>query len=234
MNTWQSVSYKIIAALGRVLIRSTEWLIFLIDKRHAFYDLHHFDWHKKVEAQFPAILNELQIALTDYQLIPELKNLSEEQQRIVKGNKWKSFFFYVYGRKLEKNCQQYPCTTAAVESIPGMVTAFFSILEPGTVLEPHRGTYAGVLRYHLALIVPENQSGCFLQIHNEIRHWQTGKSIIFDDTFIHHAENQTDELRVVLFVDFIRPLPFPLNLWNKCMIDLIGHSPYIQKIVERI
>ena len=43
----------------------------------------------------------------------------------------------------------------------------------------------------------------------DIRHWEEGKSMIFDDTFNHEVWNDTDETRVVLFVDVLRPLPSP-------------------------
>jgi len=39
--------------------------------------------------------------------------------------------------------------------IPGSTTGFFSILSPHKHIPPHRGPWAGVLRLHLGLMVPE-------------------------------------------------------------------------------
>lgn len=226
--------YRFISVLGQNAIAVLEWLMFRFTLQQSFYVLEKFPWHKKVEEKYPQILQELNRALINYDNIPELKEISEEQQRIIKGNKWKTLFFYAYGEMVKKNCDKFPHTHNALKDIPGMVTAFYSILESQTKLTPHRGTYAGVLRYHLALIVPKNEKGCLLCIGDETRHWQAGKSLIFDDTLEHFAQNNTDEIRVVLFVDFKRPLPFPLSTINSFVIWLIGKSPYIQKIIERV
>jgi beta-hydroxylase len=45
--------------------------------------------------------------------------------------------------------------------------------------------------------------------------------------------NDSDCHRVVLFVDFERPLPFPLSMLNRLMIWLVSRSPFVTKAVER-
>ena len=62
----------------------------------------------------------------------------------------------------------------------------------------------------------------------EIRHWSEGKAMIFDDSFPHEAWNETDEIRVVLFLDIVRPIKFPLSLVNQLLLKLIASSPFIQ------
>ena len=37
-------------------------------------------------------------------------------------------------------------------------------------------------------------------------HWRDGEAVMFDETFIHWAENKSDKLRVILFCDVERPL----------------------------
>ncbi len=96
-----------------------------------------------------------------------------------------------------------------MREIPGMTTAMFSILSPRKHILDHRGPYKGVLRYHLGLIVPREAERCRIRVGEDIRHWEEGKSLIFDDTFNHEVWNDTDETRVVLFVDVLRPLPSP-------------------------
>ena len=102
-----------------------------------------------------------------------------------------------------------PRTAALMREIPGMTTAMFSILSPRKHILDHRGPYKGVLRYHLGLIVPRDAEACRIRVGEDIRHWEEGKSMIFDDTFNHEVWNDTDETRVVLFVDVLRPLPVP-------------------------
>ncbi len=108
-----------------------------------------------------------------------------------------------------------PRTAALMREIPGMTTAMFSILSPRKHILDHRGPYKGVLRYHLGLIVPEDAEACRIRVGEDIRHWEEGKSMIFDDTFNHEVWNDTDETRVVLFVDVLRPLPFPESAINR-------------------
>lgn len=109
-----------------------------------------------------------------------------------------------------------------------MKTALFSILLPHKHIPEHRGYYKGVIRYHLGLIVPQSQEKCRIRVGNEVRHWEEGKSLIFDDTFQHEVWNKTDEIRVVLFLDFIRPMVFPFSLINQLMIQFIAWSPLVQ------
>ena len=51
--------------------------------------------------------------------------------------------------------------------------------------------------------------------------------MVFDDTFDHEVWNDTDETRVVLFVDFLRPLPEPDSMINRAIIKAIGYSPFV-------
>ena len=85
-----------------------------------------------------------------------------------------------------------------------------------------------MLRYHLGLLVPHAAHTCAIDVAGETRHWEAGKSLIFDDSYIHSAWNLSDEVRVVLFVDFARPLVFPANLVTRLFLMLIARSGYVQ------
>ena len=69
----------------------------------------------------------------------------------------------------------------------------FSILSPHKRIPPHVGPYKGVLRYHLALKVPEPADQCGITVHGVTRHWEEGKSLVFDDVWEHSAWNETDD-----------------------------------------
>jgi len=51
--------------------------------------------------------------------------------------------------------------------------------------------------------------------------------MIFDDTFEHEAWNRTGAVRVVLFVDIMRPMRFPAGLLNALMTWVIALSPFV-------
>jgi beta-hydroxylase len=125
-------------------------------------------------------------------------------ERFLYGTGWDVFGLHAFGQKLQANCALCPRTTEAVESIPGLMTAGFSWLEPGTHIKPHIGYSKAVLRCHLALIIPEE---CRLRVGPETRSWEEGKTLVFDDTTEHEAWNRSNSDRVVLLLDFKRPGP---------------------------
>jgi beta-hydroxylase len=114
-----------------------------------------------------------------------------------------------------------------------MTSAMFSILAGNKRLPPHRGPYKGVLRYHLGLKVPQPDR-CGIRVREQVARWEEGKELIFDDTYEHEAWNDGAEPRVVLFVDFLRPLPFPLSTVNRAVIRVISKSPFIQDAKGRL
>ncbi|MER0538618.1 aspartyl/asparaginyl beta-hydroxylase domain-containing protein, partial [Pseudomonas aeruginosa] len=81
----------------------------------------------------------------------------------------------------------------------------FAELPPGSKLVRHRDPYAGSLRFHLGLFTP-NDPACFIEVDGERYHWRDGEAVVFDETFIHYAENATEHNRIILFCDIERPL----------------------------
>ena len=129
---------------------------------------------------------------------------------------WKRFHLTWYGRDMASAGALCPQTVALLESIPSIKAAMFASLPPGATLVRHRDPYAGSLRYHLGLATP-NDPGCFIEVDGQRYHWKDGEPVIFDETFIHHAANQTLRQRIVLFCDVERPLYTPPLRWfNRC------------------
>lgn len=187
-----------------------------------------FPWTAEIEAHWPAMRRELDALLTSDTPIPGFEEFSEDQLFLTNDKRWKTFFFLGYGVKFDTNISKCPNTWTALQGIPGLTTAFFSILEPKKSLAPHRGPYKGVLRYHLGLRVPSPAELCWITVAGETRHWTEGKSLIFDDAYLHSAGNDSDTIRVVLFVDFARPLFFPLNVINRGVLWVLSRSGYVQ------
>lgn len=186
-----------------------------------------FPWTKSIEAGFPAIRRELDELMRHRDALPNIQDLSPEQKGLTSDDGWKIYALYTYGLKARRNCRRCLETTRLLEQIPGMKTAFFSVLAPGKRLAPHRGPYKGVLRYHLGLIVPEPRQSCGIRVGGELMHWSEGESLVFDDHFEHEAWNETEHDRVVLFVDFVRPMSFPGCLVNWLLIKVIAISPMV-------
>jgi beta-hydroxylase len=118
---------------------------------------------------------------------------------------WKRFYLKWYDDFLPSAKTLCPETTALLAQIPSVNAAMFTLLPPGSRLGAHRDPFAGSLRYHLGLITP-NSDKCNIVVDGERYYWKDGEAVMFDETFIHEAENKTDVTRVILFCDIERPL----------------------------
>ena len=122
---------------------------------------------------------------------------------------WKRFHMKWYGDFLPSAVQRCPKTVELLRSIPDLNAAAFTLLPPGSKLGRHRDPFASSLRYHLGLLCPR-QEGCRIWVDGIEYTWKDGEDCVFDETYIHWAENTTEEPRLILFVDFTRPLHTPI------------------------
>ncbi|HTD58234.1 MAG TPA: aspartyl/asparaginyl beta-hydroxylase domain-containing protein [Solirubrobacteraceae bacterium] len=192
-----------------------------------FFPNDRFPWIEQVEANWETIREELEGVLADREALPNFQDISKDQIEITDDDDWKTYFLYGYGFAAKLGVETCPKTAASMREIPGMTTAMFSILSPRKHILDHRGPYKGVLRYHLGLIVPRDAERCRIRVGQDFRHWREGESLMFDDTFNHEVWNDTDETRVVLFVDVLRPLPSPWDQINRLIVKAIGYSPFV-------
>ena len=156
-----------------------------------FKAVQEYEFTKELEANWQVIRQELE-QLSD-------KDFLDWPEKHLYGKGWQTFGLYAFGMKLHKNCRLCPETTKLIEGIPHMVTAGFSSLLPSTHIAAHTGYPEGLLRCHLGLV---GCDGCSLRVGAEVRDWQEGKCLIFDDTTEHEAWNRGDRTRVVLLIDF--------------------------------
>ncbi len=181
-----------------------------------------------LEDNWRLIREELENVLQDRDKIPAFQEISPDQKRIAFGDRWKTFIFYGFGYRADDNCARCPHTVRILESIPNLKTAWFSILSPGYHVPAHRGVTKGIIRVHLGLIVPKDRDNCYMRVGDQICHWDEGKYFVFDDTYDHEVFNNTDEDRVVLLLDFDRPMKWPGRLFNWIFLSGIRHTAYVQ------
>ena len=164
--------------IGFKLLKKYEQLIpqYSLIGNTPFLDTKQFSWTEELEANWEVIRKELDEILKYKEELPNFQDISLDQgYSTTKDDLWKTYFLYGYGIKVAPNCQRCPETTRLIEKIPGMKTAFFSILLPNKHIPEHRGPYKGVVRYHLALKVPEPKEKCCIRVANEVQHWSEGK-----------------------------------------------------------
>ena len=70
----------------------------------------------------------------------------------------------------------------------------------------------GFMRATLRVLYNLNEmtdDSAYIVVGDTTNRWRDNKLFIFDDTLLHESINQTDQARYCLFVDMIRPTPFP-------------------------
>ena len=181
-----------------------------------FYDSGEFDWVPEIEAAAGTIRDELSELLKDgtddfraYLHGAAEGVLRMDKNKALVGNKdWSALFLCENGWTVPEVLKRCPRTwetilKAPVPRVSGWgPTAMFSLLKAGARISPHTGMFNTRLVCHLPLIVPPN---CRFRVGNEVREWEEGKLLIFDDTIEHEAWNDSDEDRIVLIFDIWRP-----------------------------
>ncbi len=181
-----------------------------------FFDPAQFDWVPEIEAATGVIREELTELLKggtdDFRAYlhggAEGVLRMDKNKELVGSKDWSALFLAENGWVVPKVVERCPRTwktvlKAPVPRISGWgPTAMFSLLKAGARISPHTGMFNTRLICHLPLIVPPN---CRFRVGNEVREWEEGKLLIFDDTIEHEAWNESNEDRVVLIFDIWRP-----------------------------
>jgi aspartyl/asparaginyl beta-hydroxylase (cupin superfamily) len=172
-----------------------------------------FDWAPAIEAAAPAIREELDALLAagtdDFRAYVQHQTVAPEANKALLGKKdWSILPLCENGWLVPNVLDQCPRTWEAMLKAPlprisgWGPTVVFSLLKGGAHIAPHSGMFNTRLVCHLPLIVP---AGCRFRVGNEVREWQEGKLLIFDDTIEHEAWNDSNEDRIVLIFDIWRP-----------------------------
>ena len=226
---------SLLSRCGTAVQTAMEWGVARVS-RHGdphIYDSRLFPWAAKVESEWRLIRAELDRVMTFRDQMPSFQDILKEVGAIQSDNNWKTFFLAGIGMDCTENRKRCPETVRLLGEIPGMTTAFFSILSPGKHIPAHRGAWNGILRFHLGLMVPQPREKVRIRIGNDFYSWREGEALIFDDTFNHEVWNDTEGYRVVLFVDFARPLYPPFHWLNNRMVSLGALAPFLREAGEK-
>jgi beta-hydroxylase len=181
-----------------------------------------------LEQNWQLIRSELDAILAERASIPSFHEISPDQYKISRGDDWKTYMLWGFGEPVQTACRSCPETARLLQTIPGLQSAFFSILAPGFHVRPHKGVSRGILRAHLGLTVPANRESCYMHVGDETIVWEEGKCVVFDDTYRHEVFNNTDEERVVLLIDFDRPMRLPGRAVSKAFVWGIKRTAYFK------
>lgn len=214
---------------------STLWIERLLKKsfhKHSlmgdkkFFDPYSIPVAKELEENFADIQAEIKALLQRYDDFAPFQSISPDQIYISNDDKWRMFFFKAAGINFHRNQAFAPKTLAILNRHKEVISAYVSVLGPFKALMPHEGPWSGVLRMHLGVVVP-GKKDCILVNGGEEYYWEEGKTVLFDDTYEHIALNNTPDIRAVLFLDIMRPLPQPWKFINWAILKLSVLFPYV-------
>ena len=196
-------------------------------------DLRDFAWTAALRANWQTIRDEAIAVALRGGAAPSLATVSPDHRAIAAVDMWKSFFLWGYGFAIEENIARCPKTAAIVRGIPGLNSAFFSILAPGTHIPAHRGVSKGLITCHLGLIVPAD-GDVRMRVNDRVVRWAEGETLVFDDTFDHEVWNETTGTRVVLLIQFERPLRQPGRFFADLFLGVVRRSAFVQEARDNI
>ena len=191
-----------------------------------------FDEHHIIKKDWKKIQQE---ALELYSKKDELMNMSD----IAKGfftkidkekGTWKVFIIKWYDKTVTTALNLAPETCKIIDQCPNIRAAMFSMLEPGKYIPEHKGPFKGCLRYHLGLKIPKDRENCYIEVDDVKYHWREGGGLVFDDTYKHSVFNNTDEPRIILFIDIVRPMNYPMKKINSFLLENVSFVSFIKDV----
>jgi Aspartyl/Asparaginyl beta-hydroxylase/MYND finger len=138
---------------------------------------------------------------------------SDDHRVVSAGGNWKEYV--LFGTGGAESDRDAPITKRLLrEHVPSAVSlaetgggeVIFSRLAPGTHIEAHCGPTNLRWTAHLGLVVPPPSTGtCQIRVASTWYQWQTGKILLFDDSYEHEIRNDTNQHRTVLLLRVWHP-----------------------------
>ena len=147
---------------------------------------------------------------------------------------WRMFILKAYGIEFTHNMARCPELARLIQGIPDVLSASISFMAPGKHIPAHRGPFRGVLRFYLVLSMPKHADGqpaAVLKIAGQEYRLHEGDHLLWDDTYLHEAWNESDEVRTVLLLDIRRRgMPADMALLSKTLIALAGTTIKVRRL----
>jgi aspartyl/asparaginyl beta-hydroxylase (cupin superfamily) len=191
-----------------------------------------FPESKMLESHFSEIHREI-TSLINKRELTRYKDIDPERAAEVSEN-WKLYYAWFMWEENKRARTDCPTLLRLIKDMPNVINATVAVLEPRVTLAAHEGPYAGILRYHIGIEVPEKNPP-YIRVMDRYHTWQVGESIVLDDCYEHEVYNESDNKRVILMIDFMRPMCAPLHFinffclkmkkkWGGIMINKANHD----------
>lgn len=213
-----------------LLLWAFDTSVFLFCSRKSIFDVSEWSGKSHLEKNIKYIRDEY-FNLNSSSKLSNVKDFYKVEREIGQDDNWKGFPLVIYNHTFINNIEECPLTYKIITQIPDCTSAMFSVLGPGKHILPHRGLYKGVIRCLFTIYEPRNGKS-WIRIEEEVHNFKYGGMILFDETFEHEVCNESSDYRVVLYLDIYRKLPFPINILNRYIFNLLKNSPFILNILE--
>jgi aspartyl/asparaginyl beta-hydroxylase (cupin superfamily) len=167
------------------------------------------NWVKLLETNSQEIKTELE----SYISTVGKENLSKYYSYATSTNGWLTIPIVFFTIINKSTISFFPKTCSIINQIPELITAEFSILEPHTKINAHEGYSKQIMRTHLGLKIPKDDLA--IKCNNEIKKWEDGFTLSFNDGYLHEAWNNSNEERWVLMID----TPIPNSIYSAFQIS---------------
>ena len=188
----------------------------------AFVDLMSYQGMKNLEDNWQQVLTEFKNYSQKHEIDFHFNNMMVE-----KPKSWRVRSLRVWGTEIFDVQKEFPVTMQLFNHIPNVLTIGFNILEPKSKIKPHCGDTNAIYRCHLGLQIPINEKACVMKVLDVEKNWSNGKLIAFEDAHLHEAWNDSDEIRIILIFDILKP-KFAKDKLKICATILA--SFYLQRV----
>lgn len=187
--------------------------LFYIPHLSADIDAANCEWLTALEKQHALIIEEFTAALPQITSDGRPYLSGEPSVNAAFGSlagslNWTALDLFKDGVEQQATTSLFPKTRSLLFNAPLYTLVdtpyevFFSILKAGQRINPHYGLSNHSLTVHLPIDVPND---CQLIVDGEMHRWQRGKALVFDDTLLHEARNDSSQDRIVLIFSIWNP-----------------------------
>src|SRR5204863_7668588 len=139
-------------------------------------------------------------------------------------NAWKPIWLKFIG-EFTKISDNLPNLKKILSLFPNIVSAYISVLEPGSVIVDHKAD-PWTKRYQYGLQVTSNDIG--LKIGDQELAWQQNMGYLWSGTKDYYVWNNTNKARIVIVIDMCEEMTPKIINW------LHGHNKVIGESKEKL
>ena len=176
-------------------------------------------------AQFHAIQNEVLTFLSKHETIPYFK-----QSMVLHGKGYHTLSLAWWGVTFYKNQRELPVLSSILKNHSELLSLSINVLDANSRILPHMGDTNAIYRGHFGISIPSPLPQAGIRVKEVEQSWDEGGFVWFMDAYPHETWNNTNQARIVLLVDVLRP---EFHNRKKRICATVMTSLFLQKRIEK-